>query len=105
MTTDLKSCNSKPSGVEDTILAAQPSAKIRNDSISSKVPVGFRCSVHSSIFTTSTLAFSSERTIWRASFNALNAAKHPMKPMVRSEEHTSELQSRENLVCRLLLEK
>src|SRR5207302_9650549 len=26
-------------------------------------------------------------------------------PMLRSEEHTSELQSRENLVCRLLLEK
>ena len=25
--------------------------------------------------------------------------------MVRSEEHTSELQSRRNLVCRLLLEK
>src|SRR5690606_40037013 len=30
-------------------------------------------------------------------------AAHKMKP--RSEEHTSELQSRENLVCRLLLEK
>src|SRR5436309_14986941 len=27
------------------------------------------------------------------------------EPVVRSEEHTSELQSRENLVCRLLLEK
>src|SRR5690606_40780599 len=27
------------------------------------------------------------------------------KPGPRSEEHTSELQSRENLVCRLLLEK
>src|SRR5690606_39599316 len=27
------------------------------------------------------------------------------KQHVRSEEHTSELQSRENLVCRLLLEK
>src|SRR5690606_27421290 len=27
------------------------------------------------------------------------------KPEKRSEEHTSELQSRENLVCRLLLEK
>src|SRR5690606_41578600 len=27
------------------------------------------------------------------------------KPSFRSEEHTSELQSRENLVCRLLLEK
>src|SRR6266511_5624599 len=26
-------------------------------------------------------------------------------PPIRSEEHTSELQSRENLVCRLLLEK
>src|SRR6202007_3475209 len=26
-------------------------------------------------------------------------------PRLRSEEHTSELQSRENLVCRLLLEK
>src|SRR5690606_41859616 len=28
-----------------------------------------------------------------------------MPPPFRSEEHTSELQSRENLVCRLLLEK
>src|SRR5690606_41234530 len=27
-----------------------------------------------------------------------------LRPAVRSEEHTSELQSRENLVCRLLLE-
>src|SRR5690606_42131345 len=29
----------------------------------------------------------------------------PARPRDRSEEHTSELQSRENLVCRLLLEK
>src|SRR5690606_40483184 len=29
----------------------------------------------------------------------------PAAPRTRSEEHTSELQSRENLVCRLLLEK
>src|SRR5690606_42087498 len=28
-----------------------------------------------------------------------------LQPSLRSEEHTSELQSRENLVCRLLLEK
>src|SRR5207302_8470418 len=28
-----------------------------------------------------------------------------VEPVNRSEEHTSELQSRENLVCRLLLEK
>src|SRR2546430_10383551 len=29
----------------------------------------------------------------------------PLEPVVRSEEHTSELQSQSNLVCRLLLEK
>src|SRR2546421_6354461 len=30
---------------------------------------------------------------------------HPALPHLRSEEHTSELQSRSDLVCRLLLEK
>src|SRR2546422_7059254 len=30
---------------------------------------------------------------------------HPLREGVRSEEHTSELQSRLHLVCRLLLEK
>src|SRR5690606_41040832 len=30
---------------------------------------------------------------------------HDQQRLLRSEEHTSELQSRENLVCRLLLEK
>src|SRR3712207_8742590 len=30
---------------------------------------------------------------------------HPLAAEVRSEEHTSELQSRQYLVCRLLLEK
>src|SRR2546430_13067731 len=30
---------------------------------------------------------------------------HPGRPRGRSEEHTSELQSQSNLVCRLLLEK
>src|SRR2546427_5936954 len=29
----------------------------------------------------------------------------PVEPRLRSEEHTSELQSQSNLVCRLLLEK
>src|SRR5690606_39822071 len=32
-------------------------------------------------------------------------AKQRVENFIRSEEHTSELQSRENLVCRLLLEK
>src|SRR5690606_41885101 len=45
-------------------------------------------------------------------FTALSAGRLPGGwydgmpwPEIRSEEHTSELQSRENLVCRLLLEK
>src|SRR5436309_8827877 len=33
------------------------------------------------------------------------SAADNLEVRVRSEEHTSELQSRENLVCRLLLEK
>src|SRR5690606_41335394 len=37
---------------------------------------------------------------WRGSPRAAGSTARP-----RSEEHTSELQSRENLVCRLLLEK
>src|SRR5436309_10029551 len=45
----------------------------------------------------------------RAAGRAGIQATHPGRPIrgrnVRSEEHTSELQSRENLVCRLLLEK
>src|SRR5215204_7094221 len=32
-------------------------------------------------------------------------AAHPPRPAPRSEEHTSELQSHSDLVCRLLLEK
>src|SRR5687768_18082744 len=35
---------------------------------------------------------------------ALRFLRHPLAPL-RSEEHTSELQSRLHLVCRLLLEK
>src|SRR5690606_39828669 len=31
--------------------------------------------------------------------------RESQRPILRSEEHTSELQSRENLVCRLLLAK
>src|SRR5713101_8807496 len=39
-------------------------------------------------------------------FEAALAAWHPLPtPEERSEEHTSELQSHVNLVCRLLLEK
>src|SRR3712207_6526792 len=36
---------------------------------------------------------------------AVEYALHHLKAVLRSEEHTSELQSRQYLVCRLLLEK
>src|SRR5207302_2709840 len=36
--------------------------------------------------------------------SSLSALQTAMQSLHRSEEHTSELQSRENLVCRLLLE-
>src|SRR6266508_2949489 len=47
-----------------------------------------------------TLSKTYSMTGWRAGYVLV-----PMRWRVRSEEHTSELQSRENLVCRLLLEK
>src|SRR3712207_6973329 len=49
---------------------------------------------------------------WRVPVEALRPVVHPAIPIDefdgsawRSEEHTSELQSRQYLVCRLLLEK
>src|SRR5690606_40761343 len=41
----------------------------------------------------------------RAGEDPEDARGRPARVLLRSEEHTSELQSRENLVCRLLLEK
>src|SRR5690606_13042401 len=41
----------------------------------------------------------------RNNFSEMSSILHGMTANIRSEEHTSELQSRENLVCRLLLEK
>src|SRR5690606_39668670 len=41
----------------------------------------------------------------RARPRRLRESRSPRTSRTRSEEHTSELQSRENLVCRLLLEK
>src|SRR2546430_5350583 len=47
------------------------------------------------------------RTSWRTRVAAESAcgAYLALRPEDRSEEHTSELQSQSNLVCRLLLEK
>src|SRR5690606_41377953 len=42
---------------------------------------------------------------WKTGISEIIAQKALVSFGLRSEEHTSELQSRENLVCRLLLEK
>src|SRR2546427_9283373 len=57
----------------------------------------------STLFPYTTLFRSSGREHWTGSelLTSLNSAHQPP----RSEEHTSELQSQSNLVCRLLLEK
>src|SRR2546427_6141374 len=45
-------------------------------------------------------------TAWTApSAEQVNAVYSDVEALYRSEEHTSELQSQSNLVCRLLLEK
>src|SRR2546430_8052734 len=64
----------------------------------------------STLFPYTTL-FRSDRALARAGLRRrLNSVGKPCKRQpegldVRSEEHTSELQSQSNLVCRLLLEK
>src|SRR5690606_39388239 len=44
-------------------------------------------------------------TIQLPVYNEMYVMERLLDNIARSEEHTSELQSRENLVCRLLLEK
>src|SRR5690606_40265981 len=50
------------------------------------------------------MGFEVARSVIDAGKNLVDISFFPEDPF-RSEEHTSELQSRENLVCRLLLEK
>src|SRR5690606_39908270 len=45
------------------------------------------------------------RAVYPTWWNRPGSGSRPCAGLERSEEHTSELQSRENLVCRLLLEK
>src|SRR5437016_10884928 len=54
-----------------------------------------------------TLSLHDALPIWNAGFHVPVPLQHGSanRPISRSEEHTSELQSLTNLVCRLLLEK
>src|SRR5690606_41992440 len=68
-------------------------------SASGRVPVG---GVTGTISGTTTTAMASSA---RMTSETLMRKGTALLSLGRSEEHTSELQSRENLVCRLLLEK
>src|SRR2546429_7204578 len=52
-----------------------------------------------------TIIFSRNATVHSVSFNGTTTFTPNWTVIPRSEEHTSELQSRLHLVCRLLLEK
>src|SRR5690606_39820817 len=81
--------------------AASSYRAMRRSTASSRVPSGKRSSSLRSA------ASSSKRRPASESPTALSSTPPRLAATdtVRSEEHTSELQSRENLVCRLLLEK
>src|SRR5690606_40876001 len=94
------------------LLSSSTSASVRSVpsiSCSTKPFVAFTCSIGSSIYCHTSLrpgltpSFHAPRTSWP--FDILKYVLLCLgSPCSRSEEHTSELQSRENLVCRLLLE-
>src|SRR5690606_40865350 len=65
------------------------------------------CSPCIDLTSASFLKVSKERNETTKVFSPISSVSKENRPeaSVRSEEHTSELQSRENLVCRLLLEK
>src|SRR5256885_9443937 len=67
----------------------------------SQIPTACVCSV---TFSSHPCVFKSSTIFVRAS-NRSSPAYGPAAALMRSEEHTSELQSPCNLVCRLLLEK
>src|SRR5216684_5421384 len=59
----------------------------------------------STLFPYTTLFRSQGRAWWTDSGSGTTPAPRSSRAALRSEEHTSELQSRLHLVCRLLLEK
>src|SRR2546422_8354121 len=61
---------------------------------------------YTTLFRSRAVAPATTREVWVqvGAFRTIEAAAQPLHQL-RSEEHTSELQSRLHLVCRLLLEK
>src|SRR5262249_60563995 len=87
---------------------ATPPTAIYTLSLHDALPICTRIARHSMfIATCSRCSGSDEPLVHLASApqTAIASAEDPAMPAPRSEEHTSELQSLTNLVCRLLLAK
>src|SRR5690606_10306058 len=106
-----------PAEQADPVEQAMPSASSSSSSASPSQPGKEKCalpgsrSVGSPWYTASGTAARTRSTSWSRSPRSRSASSCCCLTAIstasanRSEEHTSELQSRENLVCRLLLEK
>src|SRR5690606_34638003 len=87
--------------MNDTVYDAPKRANSPTTPLTKGVPVpamGMAATSASKMMVTS--SYGCRVDTWR-----LPRMRRKKSTVVRSEEHTSELQSRENLVCRLLLEK
>src|SRR3712207_7686105 len=71
----------------------------------SSSPHAVRCTVRRSVSSLPTRLSKAARWVFRGALHWRRSTKAPSATICRSEEHTSELQSRQYLVCRLLLEK
>src|SRR5690606_39857657 len=101
---------SRPStpGCHYSFFTAPPTTEIYTLSLHDALPISMKKLVLIAVMAAGTLVFQS-----CSSDDNGGGGTNPADTMVptrldygsRSEEHTSELQSRENLVCRLLLEK
>src|SRR2546430_5440368 len=69
-------------------------------SLHDALPISLQCSFGFADFTISCLPENANTRV-----SSLPGSVRTNAPSTRSEEHTSELQSQSNLVCRLLLEK
>src|SRR5690625_492411 len=67
--------------------------------------IAWCCSTHIKNKDECSMLFIREERIHQAFITMMNKLKFGYSYVLRSEEHTSELQSRGHLVCRLLLEK
>src|SRR2546430_9477636 len=79
--------------------AANPNDALVRGAATTKISLVLRCVASGVLVTVTTVGIDADSNGYAVAVDGAAAAD------IRSEEHTSELQSQSNLVCRLLLEK